>query len=181
MRPHSAVSFRNLLRRFRRSRRGSAIVQFALIAPVFFALLFAIIETAVMFFASQVLETITQESARMILTGQAQTLSYTQAQFQSYVCSQIPAALFSCSGIQVDVESTAPNTAFPLALPSWIDSNGNLITNVQYNPGGPGSIVKVTVLYQWPIFVTNLGYNITNMSGNKRLLMAVAAFQNEPY
>jgi Flp pilus assembly protein TadG len=32
---------------------GSAAVEFALVAPVFFALLFAIIETAIMFFASQ--------------------------------------------------------------------------------------------------------------------------------
>ena len=73
----------NILRRFRRNRGGSAAIEFALVAPVFFALLFAIIETAVMFFASQVLETIAQESARMILTGQAQTASYTQPQFQT--------------------------------------------------------------------------------------------------
>ena len=33
-------------------------------APVFIALLFAILETALMFFASQVLETVTQDSAR---------------------------------------------------------------------------------------------------------------------
>lgn len=41
-----------------------------MVAPIFFALLFAIIETALMFFASQVLETITQESSRTIFTGQ---------------------------------------------------------------------------------------------------------------
>ena len=35
----------NILRRFRRNRRGSAAVEFALVAPLFFALLFAIIET----------------------------------------------------------------------------------------------------------------------------------------
>src|SRR3954467_9863935 len=58
--------------RFRGNRRGSAVVEFALVAPMFFALLFAIIETAIMFFASQVLETVTQNSARVILTGQAQ-------------------------------------------------------------------------------------------------------------
>lgn len=69
----SKASLRNVLRRFRRSRRGSAAVEFALVAPVFFALLFAIIETALVFFASQVLETVTQNSARMIMTGQAQT------------------------------------------------------------------------------------------------------------
>jgi Flp pilus assembly protein TadG len=174
----STTSFRNLLRRFRRSRRGSAVVQFALVAPVFFALLFAIIETALMFFASQVLETITQNSARMILTGQAQTAAYTQSQFQTYVCNQIP-ALFSCSGVYVDVESYSSFTA--VTINSQIDGSGNFINNMQYSPGGPGDIVVVRLFYQWPIFVTTLGYNISNMSGNKRLLVATAAFQNEPY
>ena len=100
----SKASLRKMFRRFRRSRRGSAAVEFALVAPVFFALLFAIIETAIVFFAGQVLETITQNSARMIMTGQAQTAGYSQAQFQTYVCSQIP-ALFTCGNIYVDVKS----------------------------------------------------------------------------
>src|SRR5258707_5624430 len=101
---------RNVLRRFGRSRRGSAVVEFALVAPMFFGLLFAIIETALMFFASQVLETITQNSARVVLTGQAQSGSVTacavnsvstpctQATFKAYVCSQIP-ALFDCNSL----------------------------------------------------------------------------------
>ncbi|THD63797.1 MAG: pilus assembly protein [Bradyrhizobium sp.] len=168
----------NILARFRRNRRGSAAVEFALVAPVFFALLFAIIETAIMFFASQVLETITQNSARMILTGQAQTAAYTQAQFQAYVCSQIP-ALFTCSNVYVDVESYP---AFAnVTINSQIDGSGNFVNNMQYNPGGPGDIVVVRLFYQWPLFVTGLGYNISNMSGNKRLLAATAAFRNEPY
>ena len=69
----STASVRGTWRRFRRNRRGSAAVEFALVAPAFFALLFAIIETGIMFFAGQVLETVNQNSARMILTGQAQT------------------------------------------------------------------------------------------------------------
>src|SRR3984893_13534409 len=94
----STASVRNALRRFRRNRRGSAIVEFALVAPVFFALLFAIIETALVFFASQVLETITQNSARQVLTGQAQTASFDQTAFKNYVCGQIP-ALFTCANV----------------------------------------------------------------------------------
>ena len=82
----SSASSRNILRRFGRNRRGSAAVEFALVAPVFFALLFAIIETAIVFFAGQVLETVTQDSARLIMTGQAQTAAYTQAQFKTNVC-----------------------------------------------------------------------------------------------
>jgi Flp pilus assembly protein TadG len=69
----STATMRRIFRRFRRSRRGSAAVEFALVAPVFFALLFAIIETAMVFFAGQVLETVAQNSARTVMTGQAQT------------------------------------------------------------------------------------------------------------
>jgi Flp pilus assembly protein TadG len=179
--PSPAVSTapaQNILRRFRRNRRGSAAIEFALVAPVFFALLFAIIETAIMFFASQVLETITQDSARMILTGQAQIASYTQAQFQTYVCSQIP-ALFSCGNVYVDVESYSSFSSVNIS--SQIDGSKNFINNMQYSPGGPGDIVVVRLFYQWPLFVTGLGYNISNLSGNQRLLVATAAFRNEPY
>src|ERR1700760_5133193 len=75
--PTPPASFRSLLRRFRRSRRASAALEFAMVAPIFFALLFAIIETALVFFSGQVLETITQNSARVVLTGQAQSGSVT--------------------------------------------------------------------------------------------------------
>jgi hypothetical protein len=50
-----------------------------------------------------------------------------------------------------------------------------------YSPGGPSDIVVVRVFYQWPIFVTGLGFNLSNLNGSKRLLTATAAFQNEPF
>lgn len=189
--PSPAVSkftFKTMLRRFRRNRRGSAAVEFALVAPVFFALLFAIIEMALMFFASQVLETITQNSARTILTGQAQTgqlpacsTTCTSAQqFKTYVCSQIP-ALFDCNSLYVDVESYN-NSFASVTLSNHIDSSGNFDASaMQYNPGATGQITVVRLFYQWPLFVTGLGFNISNLAGNKRLLVATAAFQNEPY
>ena len=177
------ASVTKALRRFRRSRRGSAAVEFALVAPLFFALLFAIIETALMFFASQVLETVTQDSARMILTGQAQTLLYDQASFKSQVvcpAGSLASVMFDCTnGIYIDVQSYP---AFSnVTINSQIDGTNNFINNMQYNPGGSGSIVVVRMFYQWPLFVTGLGYNISNLAGSKRLLSATAAFQNEPY
>jgi hypothetical protein len=52
---------------------------------------------------------------------------------------------------------------------------------MNYNPGGHGDIVVVRLFYAWPLFVTGLGYNISNLSGSKRLLVATAAFRNEPF
>jgi Flp pilus assembly protein TadG len=46
--------------------KGTAAVEFALVAPIFFAVLFAIIELALVFFASQMLETVTQDTSRLI-------------------------------------------------------------------------------------------------------------------
>jgi Flp pilus assembly protein TadG len=183
-------TIRTALRRFRGSRRGSAAVEFALVAPIFFALLFAVIETALMFFAGQVLETITQNSARVVLTGQAQSGSVTacavsgvstactQTTFKAYVCAQIP-ALFDCSKLYVDVTSFSSFSA--VTLSSHIDGSGNFDTTTSYSPGSAGDIVVVRLFYQWPLFVTGLGYNISNLTGNKRLLVATAAFKNEPY
>ena len=173
----SRFSVSSLLRRFRRDSWGPAAVEFALVAPVFFALLFAILETGIMFLAGQVLETVTQESARMILTGQAQTGSYTSAQFASYVCSQVP-ALFTCKNISIDVESYSSFSNVTFVNPI---SNGNFVTNLGYSPGGPGDVVVVRLYYQWPQIVTGLGWNLSNLSGNKRLLVGTAAFRNEPY
>ncbi len=174
-----AVSVPRLLRRFRRDRRGTTAVEFALVAPVFFALLFAILEAGIMFFAGQVLETVTQESARMILTGKAQTASYTSAQFAAYVCSQVP-ALFTCSQISIDVESYPSFSSVDVSNP--IDNSGNFVSNnLHYSPGGPGDIVVVRLFYQWPLIVTGLGWHPSNLAGNMRLLVGTAAFKNEPY
>jgi Flp pilus assembly protein TadG len=176
--PQPLTFIAKALRRFHRNRRGSAAIEFAMVAPMFIALLFAIIETAMVFYASQVLETVTQDSARMIMTGQAQNAAYTQAQFKAYVCSQV-VALFDCTnGIYVDVQSYSSfgsvNVTDPITAKTFVPPNN-------YSPGGPGDIVVVRLFYQWPIFVTGLGFNLSNLNGSKRLLTATAAFQNEPF
>jgi Flp pilus assembly protein TadG len=177
--PSHIRSFRNLLSRFRRNRGGSTVVEFALVMPIFFALLFAIIESALMFFANQVLETATQDSARMILTGQAQNLSYSQSSFKSDVCGRI-SVMFDCAGgISIDVQSYPAFSSVNVSDP--IDASKHFTNPNNYSPGGPGDIVVVRLFYQWPILVTQLGYDITNLAGSKRLLTASAVFQNEPY
>jgi Flp pilus assembly protein TadG len=191
--PSSAPSrfkLRTALRRFRGNRRGSAAVEFALVAPMFFALLFAIIETALMFFASQVLETVTQSSARVVLTGQAQSGSVTncavnsvatpctQATFKTYVCAQIP-ALFDCNSLSVDVQSYSDFSS--VTLGNYTACNFDP-TTTGYSPGSSGQVVVVRLYYKWPLFVTGLGYNLAcSTTNNTRLLVATAAFQNEPY
>ena len=66
----------HVARRFAWHQRGAAAVEFSLIAVPFLALTFAIIETALVFFAGQTLETAVADAGRLIMTGQAQTAGF---------------------------------------------------------------------------------------------------------
>jgi Flp pilus assembly protein TadG len=175
-------SVRSAIRRFRRNRRGSVAIEFALIGPIFFALLFAIVETAMMFFASQVLETGTQDSARLLFTHQAYDTGMDETAFKTDLCSRV-AVLFSCTGnlanLYVDVKYYPPGTAISITDPIVA---GTLTGPFTYQVPPPGSVntVVVRVFYKWPLFVTGLGYNIANLTGSQRLLAATAAFHVEP-
>src|ERR1700752_4796562 len=95
------------LRAFARRDDGATAVEFAIVLAPFLAMLFAILETALVFFAGQTLETAVTASARLILTGQAQTASYTQEKFKEEVCARIH-GLFDCAGgMVVDVQKYA--------------------------------------------------------------------------
>jgi Flp pilus assembly protein TadG len=169
------------VRRFARREDGLAAVEFGIVALPFFAMMFAILETAMVFFASQVLETAVADSARLIMTGQAQQSNFTAAQFKDAVCAKIP-ALFECaSGLQIDVKTFTGFSSVNTTKP--IDANGNLQTgNFGYAPGKQGDIVLVRLMYQWPVYTSLLGLDrLADLSNNKRLIMASAAFRNEPY
>ena len=168
-------------RRFARHQGGATAVEFALILVPFLALTFGIMETALVFFADQTLETAVADSARLILTGQAQSQGLTAATFKNAVCARIY-GLFNCqSGIYVNVQTYSSFGNISYSPP--LDSRGNLVTsNFGYNPGGPGDIVVVQLFYQWPIYFTLWDFSdLSNMAGNNRLLVATAAFRNEPY
>jgi Flp pilus assembly protein TadG len=166
-------------RGFLRRDDGAAAVEFALVAAPFLALLFAIMETAMVFFAGQTLETATSDSARLILTGQAQSQGLTQATFKDKVCTKI-LGIFDCAnGVYVDVKKYSSFASTDLSRP--LDAHGNLVNNFTYQPGGPCDIVVVRLIYQFPVYVSLLGFNLSDMSGGKRLLIGTSVFRNEPY
>ncbi len=168
-----------LARRFVRQQDGAAAVEFALVAAPFLALLFAVLETAFVFFANQTLEATAADAARLVMTGQAQTAGYTQGDFKNAVCARVY-GLFDCAnGMTVDVKTY---TTFGSVNNTPPVTNGVFdTTKAGYIPGGPGCIVVVTLYYQWPIYVSMYNTALSNLNGNKRLLVATSVFRNEPY
>src|SRR5262245_3513959 len=175
---------RRLLRRFRRDRSGAIAIEFSFIALPFFAMLFAIIETGIVFFAGQVIETAIQDSGRLLFTHQAQDSNMTAAQFKTDVCNRV-SVLMTCSGVDIDVQYYPAGTTITIVDP--IDAAGNSNNaGLGYNtaPAGSTGTIVARAFYQWPLIVTGLGYNIANIgrgsSNSKRLLAGTVAFHVEP-
>jgi Flp pilus assembly protein TadG len=171
-----------LLRRFIRQQDGATAIEFAFVALPFLALTFAILETALVFFAGQTLEAAAADSGRLIMTGQAQTGGFDKAAFKTAVCDRI-ASLFDCTNkLYVDVQTYSSFSSSSTAVNTSPIQNGKFDnTKVQYNPGGAGDIVVVTLYYEWPIYLSLLGNHLDNLNGDKRLLVATSVFKNEPY
>src|SRR3954463_13671175 len=109
------------LRALGRRDDGTAAIEFAVVLPAFLAMLFAVLETALVFFAGQTLETAGTDSARLVLTGQYQTADKTQADFKNAVCARL-AALFDCAALTVDVQKF--NTFASVDLTRPVDAEG---------------------------------------------------------
>jgi len=178
------VRARPLLRPVRRlavSNSGATAVEFSFVAAPFLALLIALFQTGIVFLAGRELDEAVAQSGRYIMTGQAQNSSMTQSQFASLICQNIY-ALFNCGSLMVNVQTYPSFSAASTSAPTLTYSAQGQVTNSwTYNPGGPGDIVVVQVMYQWPLVLGPLGFNLSNLSNGDRLLISTAVFQNEPF
>jgi Flp pilus assembly protein TadG len=174
-------------RAFLRCRKGATAVEFALVAAPFLALLVAILQSALVFFAGRVLDEVTEEASRYIMTGQAQQGSVTQTGFKTYVCtgsntSALVSALFTCANIMVNVQNYADFASANTSSPTLtFNGNGTVSNTWSYNTGNPGDIIVVQVMYQWPVVLGPLSMNLSNLANGNRLLVSTAVFKSEPY
>jgi Flp pilus assembly protein TadG len=177
----SHADLRRALRRWRRDRRGSAVVEFAFIAPMFFGMLFAIFEIILTFLAGTVLDNGLQQTARQMFTHQAADSNMTQQQFVADLCGRV-SVLMDCSKLRVNVSITSPGQDITILNP--LTKDGTFVDKFTYQNPQPEATVVVSAFYQWPLFATALGYSIANIdpgtANGKYLLASTAAFRVEP-
>jgi Flp pilus assembly protein TadG len=171
---------RRLAGRLRRDERGAAAVEFAIIAPIFFFLMFVIAETAMIFIAEQVMDNAVFETARLVRTGQAQNANMSKTQFRNAVCAKM-SVFVNCnsSNFYLDVKSYATFGDVQMSNPTKPDETFQ--DEGAYSFGSPSDIVVVRAYYQWPTNKIFGNLSLKNMANGKRLIGSFAAFRNEPY
>jgi Flp pilus assembly protein TadG len=162
-----------------RDQRGAAAVEFALlIAPLLFMLM-GIMEVSMQYFVSGALDAAVQRTARLVRTGQAQTMQMTVADLRNEMCADI-LDLFDCSSNSYILVDTVSNLVAPTyTLP--VEADGQFTSDVTFEPGSGRSYVVVRGYFQFSPLFNVFGALSPGLSNGKRLLVASALFRNEPF
>lgn len=169
---------RGILRRLRADNSGTTAIEFGIVAAPFFALMVALIEVSLVFFANFTLENAVDQASRLIRTGQAQEQGFDEAQFKQAVCNHVSGVYDCMAGLKLDVRKFDDFTG--INLPDPLDGNGELRNDFGYDSGAGGDVVVVRAFYEWNL-IANFPGGLGNMPGGGRLLVATAAFRNEPF
>jgi Flp pilus assembly protein TadG len=176
-----AKFLRRNVARFGAARDGATIVEFALVAPAFLALLFAIIETTLFMFAQATLQNAAVEAGRQFMTGQVQNAGTSQSDFKANTICPMLTALFTCNNVQVDVATYSSFSSAVTSAPALYDTNGALISTGIWSPGTQGDVMVIQLVYPWQIFGIPLGSILPDTGHGTAEIMGVSAFKVEPY
>jgi Flp pilus assembly protein TadG len=157
----------SLLKRFRKQEDGAAAVEFALIALPFFALIFAVFELAIFFFASRYVEDGLFNASRKVLTQRLPA---------GNVCAEFKKELATNFTNWLDA-SKLVITAKPLSSFAGTEAAADFASGT-CSFGAPGSVVVLSVTYPYPFN----GFRFTSGSakiGTNMPLFASTAFRVE--
>ncbi|MEO0327878.1 MAG: TadE/TadG family type IV pilus assembly protein [Pseudomonadota bacterium] len=161
---------------FKKDRKGATAVEFALIGVPFFALIFAIIESALFFFVNQYLETSIDDVTRLFRTGQLNQAT-TEDEFREALCGRMT-VLITCNGLRTEIQVAMEFNN--LENPKQPKSNGDLEDN-EFTAPGPVQILQVSAQYKWPVYTNFAAPLVSSGSGNYALIQVVAVTRTEPY
>lgn len=178
VKPGNTRKHAGILTRLHRDRSGATAIEFAIVAAPFFALMVAIIEVALVYFAGITMENAVDQAGRMIRTGQVQQQGFSETQFKQTICDKVSGLSDCMGGLKIDVKRFDNFSGVNLDDPT--DSNGELRDDFSFEPGVGGDVVVVRAFYEWDLIAQVPG-GLGNMPSGGRLIAATAAFRNEPF
>jgi Flp pilus assembly protein TadG len=173
------------LKQMYHDENGATAIEFAFFTIPFLFLIIGLIELGLMFTAGTLLQGATDNSARLIRTGQAQNSGDPQGTFEAELCDSVSIFL-DCDDLVYEVIKIDDSDGFggastnvTLVQPA-IDDEGNLESD-GFDPGAENSLVLIRVAYRYPLITPFIAPFLSDNTDGKRLLMSTAIVQNEPY
>jgi len=178
--------YKSLVNRYKNDKDGATAIEFAILSVPFLALLFSIIELAIVFFLSSTLTYAMNEAARDIRTGEFQSSCGGEAEFRQAVCDNMN-TLGNCDNIRIDVVTSPSGRFQPDLLPATPNTedpsdpgNPNVLPD-QYIDSAARAVVVIRAQYYHKLAFPGQWTRLSNQPGNQRVLTAATAFRNEPF
>ncbi|MGV3576590.1 MAG: TadE/TadG family type IV pilus assembly protein [Devosia sp.] len=170
------------LKSLARDTRGATMIEFAILAPIFFAILTAILETSVQFFAAQVLESGVYDANRSIRVGMAQQDGWTVDDYKENVCNRLYGLFGNCADLYVNVRPIGDfrSADYSVPLDLTCEKDCDWTEDEVWTPGGSSSVVLVQVYYRYPS-ILQFPYAPNRLPDGRTLMSAATVFRNEPF
>lgn len=165
---------------FKDKKDGSTAVEFGLIGPIFFGLLFSLIELAWLLTRVVVVTHVVHEAARDVKNGEISSV----ADFEQAVCDRFN-IISNCANnilteaVIINGLSDIPSTSAQCQA----SSNETFKPAVDYDSGNGSETVFLRVCVIVPLVTPGLGLgaSLPQTSSGEFAIVASIAFQNEPF
>jgi Flp pilus assembly protein TadG len=164
---------------FWHAQDGATAIEFAILAIPFIFLLTGIIELAIMYGASAMLEGATNSAARQVRTGQLQAApGDPEATFRDALCDYL-VALVSCADVIVD--GIPVDSFMDVAdLQPQYDENGTMIPQ-GFTAAGSNERMLIRTSYDYKMLTPFIGTLLAGNSSGTMHFMSTIVLQVEPY
>ncbi|MCB1444647.1 MAG: pilus assembly protein [Rhizobiaceae bacterium] len=167
-----------LLRSLARDRKGSAAIEFAILALPFFVVIFAIAEIAVMYFVDSGLDAAVHKAVRQVRVGVAKSGNWDAAKFKQVVCGELSYS-FDCTS-KLKVRATVITDMASITKASPI-SSGSLAVTEDFDLGDSKSYVLVQAFLPWNPTFKLYALSTDRLSDGSYVLGSAELIKNEPF
>jgi len=174
MRPEKTEALFELLRRFKKERKGSTAIEFAFIIVPFLMLTLGTLEIALIHLSRSSMADAVEKTSRQIMTGEAGCL--TAQEYITQLCGRLSFSNGTCdTNTKVVMQELTSFSDDPGADEQDFDS----ITSVMRN-GRENSIMVLRAYHRWNVMFPLLDDALGGGNG-ELVLVNNLAFRNEPF
>lgn len=178
-------------KRFQRDEDGATAIEFAFVALPFFALLFGIMELAIVFFVNSALVHATAEAGRLIRVGNFQACGGAD-EFKALVCGNMKGMANCWKNVRIDVVQGGSFKTIALPDIPPVEDRDSTRTGADATPQTPNGVYATSVVagdrmvvrsvLHYRLVLPPLLTRLDNPAGSgARTLVATTAFKNEPF
>lgn len=183
--PNFTSRMGRLRRRFREDTDGATAVEFGIVAIPFLALIFGILELALIFFIGAVMSQAVSDTGRLVRVGAFQGCG-AASEFKTLVCDSMKGLMSCKSNLRIDLMTASSFQTVSMVDPGDggldPDDESKEVDDGTFASTGPSDPVILKATFYYPMALPNFMTRLETIPGSGRhLITATTAFRNEPF